>query len=150
VRKSAETILATEWTPFWQIAADVGRASPELVCKSHRPVHGFLDLAGGEPNIDKVQPPTFGRNGPDYRRVRLDELLGDPSSSATTPISRLDWIGRNHGKRVLQNGFDVRKTNFLYCDGHVETKNIRETVDPAWQWGEKFYSLNPNSDVKTN
>jgi prepilin-type N-terminal cleavage/methylation domain-containing protein/prepilin-type processing-associated H-X9-DG protein len=143
IKRNSETILATEWTPLWQLAADAGRTSPELVCKSHRPVHGFLDNAGGQPNIDQVQPGTFGRTGSTYRRVRPNELLGDPRPDTGIPVSRLDWVGRNHGRKTLENGVDRRKSNFLYCDGHVETKHITETITP-WQWGEKFYSLRPN------
>ena len=36
----------------------------------------------------------------------------------------------------------MRLTNFLYCDGHVETKHIRQTLKP-FEWGEKFYSVVP-------
>ena len=43
--------------------------------------------------------------------------------------------------------WDSRSTNFLYCDGHVETKNILDTLNP-WQWGDQFYSLYPNNDVQ--
>jgi prepilin-type processing-associated H-X9-DG protein len=43
-------------------------------------------------------------------------------------------------------GHDTAKTNFLYIDGHVETKSIYETFTP-WQWGDNFYSLYPNTDV---
>ena len=35
----------------------------------------------------------------------------------------------------------MRKSNFLYVDGHVETKHVAETVYPKSQWGEKFYDL---------
>ena len=34
----------------------------------------------------------------------------------------------------------VRTSNFLYVDGHVESKQVKETLDP-FQWGERFYSL---------
>ena len=59
--------------------------------------------------------------------------------------TRLDWVGRNHGKKN-HSDYDDRKTNFLYCDGHVETKNIRDTVEP-FEWGDKFFTLSPNSDI---
>ena len=38
-------------------------------------------------------------------------------------------------------GWDLGTSNFLCLDGHVETKNLAETVYPSYQWGEKFYSL---------
>jgi len=81
--------------------------------------------------------------------VKLTDLAGDPQAGSAS-TSRLDWVGRNHGKRKLEQGFDTRKSNFLYVDGHVETKNIRETIAPKFEWGEKFYSLAPNGDVAPN
>jgi prepilin-type processing-associated H-X9-DG protein len=39
------------------------------------------------------------------------------------------------------NGVDMRKTNFLYVDGHVEAKHIRDTLAPTFQWGEACYSI---------
>jgi hypothetical protein len=32
-------------------------------------------------------------------------------------------------------------------DGHVETKNLRDTMSPTWEWGDRIYSLNPGSDI---
>src|SRR5262249_2707830 len=47
IKKSAETILATEWNQDWRIVADDGRSNPGTqVSKSHRPVHGFVGLTG--------------------------------------------------------------------------------------------------------
>ena len=43
--------------------------------------------------------------------------------------SRLDWVGRNHGKA---REYDKKTTNFLYLDGHVETKNIKDTLEPRF------------------
>jgi prepilin-type processing-associated H-X9-DG protein len=146
VRRSAETILATEWNQDWHIVADAGRSDPSAtVCKSHRPVHGFKKLGGGELNMELVPADPFGGR-PSMERVKFVDLAGDPKAGAASN-SRLDWVGRNHNKRVLKNGIDQRTTNFLYVDGHVETKQIKDTVEPKFQWGEKFYSLNPNSDV---
>jgi len=67
-----------------------------------------------------------------------------------SPKSRLDWVGRNHGTYKLDGaGWDLRKTNFLYLDGHVETKHIRDTVKP-WQWGKTMYSLEPTTTYRSN
>ena len=41
---------------------------------------------------------------------------------------------------------DMRTTNFLYCDGHVENKSIYDTLNP-WEWGDWMYSLNPGQDI---
>ena len=82
---------------------------------------------------------------PSLRRIQKSDLADDPEVYLLTQTSntRLDWVGRNHGRKVLVKGKDMRKTNFLYVDGHIETKTIYETLDPVFEWGEQFYSLNP-------
>ena len=70
------------------------------------------------------------------------------SYTATTRASRLDWVGRNHnrGEKPADN-----MTNFLYLDGHVETKSILQTVPKdassqvPWEWGTMPYSITPNA-----
>ncbi|CAN5367166.1 hypothetical protein BH09PLA1_BH09PLA1_31380 [soil metagenome] len=146
VRKTAETVLATEWNPDWRIVSDSGRGDPgATVCKSHRPIHGFIGLTG-EQNMEKVAPDAFGRR-PTYRRATVTDLTGDPQVGQQLN-TRLDWVGRNHDRKVLKGGFDIRRSNFLYCDGHVETKSIKETLSPSFQWGERFYSLTVNGDIQ--
>jgi len=75
---------------------------------------------------------------------------GDQSWTAANIETTLNFVGRNHGPKKLGSvrgpngaiaGWDLRTSNFLYLDGHVETKNVADTVYPAYQWGEKFYSL---------
>jgi len=65
-------------------------------------------------------------------------------------LTTLDYVGRNHGAKKTgsvggdgkaRGNWDLRKSNFLYLDGHVETKHVAETVYPKNQWGEEFYSL---------
>jgi prepilin-type N-terminal cleavage/methylation domain-containing protein/prepilin-type processing-associated H-X9-DG protein len=149
LKNAAGTILATEFNQDWHIVADAGRSNPdETVCKSHRPVHGFIDIGGSQPDISAVAADSFGRR-PTYRKCTINDLSGTVQVGGALK-SRLDWVGRNHGKRKVDaQGFDIRKTNFLYCDGHVETKNIKETLSP-FQWGERFYSISPNIDMATN
>jgi prepilin-type processing-associated H-X9-DG protein len=147
IKNSGGTILATEWNPDWHIVSDAARSDPSsTVCKSHRPIHGFLGMTG-ELNMELVPPDPFGGR-PTYRRATVADLAGDPKAGGASS-TRLDWVGRNHGKKVLKNGFDERKSNFLYVDGHVETKGIKETLSPKFEWGEKFYTLNPNGDMAT-
>jgi prepilin-type processing-associated H-X9-DG protein len=85
-------------------------------------------------------------------RASVSDLSPDPSMTAgvgSSPITTLDWVGRNHGSHILDSsGFDTRKSNFLYLDGHVETKNIRETLTPAFQWGDQFYSLTGGDNIQ--
>jgi prepilin-type N-terminal cleavage/methylation domain-containing protein/prepilin-type processing-associated H-X9-DG protein len=148
IKNSAGTILAAEWNPNWRIVADAGRSDPNAtVCKSHRPVHGFIGLTG-ELNMELVPPDAFGGRTT-YRRITVADLAGDPKPGGAS-TTRLDWVGRNHGKKKLERGFDTRMSDFLYADGHVETKNIRDTIAPKFEWGERFYSLSPNGDIAPN
>jgi prepilin-type N-terminal cleavage/methylation domain-containing protein/prepilin-type processing-associated H-X9-DG protein len=136
VADSSETILGTEWS---ETGARIGSVSnpSEYECVSHRPVHGFVGLDG---TLDMYLLSTDTA----FRRVTAADLDPDPSSS-TTVTTRLDWVGRNHGQ--LSGYPDKRRSNFLYVDGHVETKSIYETLTP-FQWGQQFYSLNPNDDLQ--
>ena len=81
------------------------------------------------------------RVGSDFQRLRQPDRNGSQTSQ-----SRLDWVGRNHGAKKLEGGKDRRRTNFLYADGHVETKTIEETLKP-FQWGKRFYSY---PDLRTD
>jgi prepilin-type N-terminal cleavage/methylation domain-containing protein/prepilin-type processing-associated H-X9-DG protein len=148
VKRSQETILAAEWNEDWRIVADAGRGDPgTTVCKSHRPVHGFKLIGGGALNAETWAPDPFAGR-PVYTRVTAGDLAPDPKADGGASSTRLDWIGRHH-KRKLVNGRNIGMTNFLYVDGHAETKSIYETVGTGsgFQWGERFYSLNPNGDI---
>jgi prepilin-type N-terminal cleavage/methylation domain-containing protein/prepilin-type processing-associated H-X9-DG protein len=149
IRNSSGTILATEWNQDWHVVSDNGDVSGSVVCKSHRPVHAFNSSAGQDVYQAAWLP---GKTGSIWR-IDPSSMVGDPSTQLTSPAaqkSRLDWVGRNHGSRKLELHYgqmwDMRKTNFLYVDGHVETRHILETLSP-WQWGEEFYSLSPNDDI---
>ena len=144
IKNSGGTILAAEVPREARIVRGVGEVSGQEVCKSHRPVHGFIST-GGILDMAKVPPPG---GAPQLRRCNVNDVTNDPEVSLiTNPIlSRLDWVGRNHGRKALDKGKDKRKTNFLYVDGHVEGKTVYETLDP-FEWGEQFYSLVPGGDV---
>jgi prepilin-type N-terminal cleavage/methylation domain-containing protein/prepilin-type processing-associated H-X9-DG protein len=140
VRDSGNTILATEFINDWRIVSDAPRTGGgSAVSKSHRPVHGFVLTGGGIPNMEKLAV------GGTYRRATFADLTVncpqnyDPATTKT----RLDWVGRNHGPKQ----YDTKKTNFLYCDGHVEGKPIKDTLEP-FQWGQSFYTLNPNGGLQ--
>jgi prepilin-type processing-associated H-X9-DG protein len=162
VAHSAETILATE---MWGIQPDMLTTSlingTSLVSNTRRPISG-ISAALCSPAIAKadsaytlpVTPPgTFG--WANLSETSPNGLLPDPSTyfeshSPGTVDCTLDFVGRNHGGRSLgnvagssQGGWDLRESNFLYVDGHVETKNVSATVYPKNQWGDKFYSLPP-------
>lgn len=136
VKNSAGTILATEiWgtQPAVQTASLIGG---ENVSASRRPVNGFTGGIAGPEQLYKVPLKNS------FYRATLNDLDRDPERNVgASPITLLDWVGRNHGrKKIDANGHDARKTNFLYLDGHVESKHVTETLTP-FQWGERFYTL---------
>src|SRR5262249_41407117 len=141
VKNSSGTILATEWNQDWHVVSDSGDVNTgAMVCKSHRPVHAFTSNAG----LDVYQQAYFPGKGGTIFRIDPSQMTGNPQLGKPNNLSRLDWVGRNHGQKKLETHYsqqwDMRKTNFLYVDGHVETRHILETLNP-WQWGEEFYSL---------
>ena len=135
VARSAETILATE-----MIDDDAAVSYDDLSTgwvMSHRPICGYFGVDG---TLDMFKVPV----GVGFRGTTAADLDPDPTSAGTSSHSRLDLVGRNHGRKV---GYpDRRRSNFLYVDGHVRTQTVYDTVSPSFQWGDRFYSLTPNGD----
>jgi prepilin-type N-terminal cleavage/methylation domain-containing protein/prepilin-type processing-associated H-X9-DG protein len=139
VSNSGGTILATEWSENPFLPSGSGYVSTEDVSKSHRPVTGFVGV-GGQADLPTCPTSLGGAAG--YRRVTPADLSPNPQPGGASN-TRLDWVGRIHGG----GAWAQRKTNFLYCDGHVETKNIVDTLTPIFQWGAKCYSIQPSDDL---
>jgi prepilin-type N-terminal cleavage/methylation domain-containing protein/prepilin-type processing-associated H-X9-DG protein len=143
VRDSANVVLATEWNNNWHVVSDTGRVNPDAqACKSHRPVSGFKSKSGGI-KFEEISP-GLGGGGINIYRDRVDDVLAEPPGPGQQITKTLDWVGRNHGTGKPGQ----KKTNFLYVDGHVETKHVRETIDPIFQWGQTMYSLANQGDVE--
>lgn len=140
VSNSGGTILATEWNENPLVVTGSGYVSGGDVCKSHRPIGGFVGVSGGLEMPAIAPDPFAGRAS--YRKVTVSDLNPNPQPGGASS-TRLDWVGRIHGGG---NRVD-RKTNFLFCDGHVETKRLDETLQPVFQWGAKCYSITPNDDI---
>ena len=143
-KSASSTVLATEFINDWKIVSDAPRTGGgTAVCKSHRPVHGFVAVSGAGANALNMEKIAVGAG---FRRVTYADLTVNcpVNYDSTTTKSRLDWVGRNHGR----GNYDDKKTNFLYCDGHVETKQIKETLQGQGEWGGRFYTLNPNDDLQ--
>lgn len=139
VRNSSEVILATEFWEDWRIIAD---PSQPAVVKSHRPVSGYvsqtlpgIDLTASVAPVGSITHERVGVNAVPY-----PVPPGDDSNT-------LVFVGRNHGRRKDAVKKNAPETNFLYVDGHVETKLIEETLQP-FQWGalDRIYSM-PNARV---
>lgn len=137
VSNSGGTILATEiWGTQAAAQADslVGGGPAS---NSRRPVSGYV---GQLTSPDSFYTMPIGGNFKQATAADIDpDPEANPGASSSTTLS---FVGRNHDRKTKgQNGTDLRRTNFLYLDGHVETKHIRETVSPNFEWGEKFYTL---------
>ncbi len=142
VRDSAGTILATELNDASNTCEAPADNGSGTVIKSHRPVNGYLDSQGNNLGaLSQMAQPV--RN-----TFRAEQgLHKNPSAAGNMPISTLDFVGRNHGPKTLDaQGWDTRLSNFLYLDGHVETKGIRQTQTP-WQWGATAFSLSPDDSI---
>jgi prepilin-type N-terminal cleavage/methylation domain-containing protein/prepilin-type processing-associated H-X9-DG protein len=178
------TILATEFINEWGIVSGTRTGSGD-VCKSHRPVQPWVragtpvgggsdDTSAGGAATNTADPTIFpvvtSASQPNLRKTVAGDLFAigtshnppqsfDPIAdfaagvySSTTRTTRLDWVGHNHG--TGEKYVDL-KSNFLYCDGHVETKNITETI-PAntttgtpWEWGSQAFTLSNGNTLAT-
>jgi prepilin-type N-terminal cleavage/methylation domain-containing protein/prepilin-type processing-associated H-X9-DG protein len=162
VRHPANTILATElWGTMSAEAIPPITGNAIWVSGSRRPVSGIA--AYGNDTADQLYKVPYtqqlGSQNSSYwwagqpPNGNADDLNPDPEAhlnpSSYIFNTTLDWVGRNHG--LKRNGpiafpsssqsWDLRQTNFLYVDGHVETKHITETILPVNQWGDDFYTL---------
>lgn len=154
VKASATTILATEFidNPAL-VSGSTGGNGSNFVYKSHRPVGGWRgDANGVVTNVLDMQKVPLTEM---LRRTNADDLAKDPSKisavdsasmGATVTKTRLDWVGSNHQRK---GGANYRKglTNFLYVDGHVETKSILDTIPKTanektpWEWGAQHFTI---------
>jgi len=139
IAASASTILATEWSQNWRVVSGPCYCNANLrVSYSYRPVHGFAPVSGNPLDpFDVSLALPFASGAPGLRHL----VAGDLSPQPVPPCwqqPRLNWVGRNHDH--------AKTTNFLYVDGHVDTKVIEQTLSP-FEWGQKFYSLRPGDDI---
>ena len=154
VHGSSEVVLCTElWAnPALATTTPQGGGSG-TICNSRRGVSGFASGSSGVTS-SKMDNGYTATNPYGFVPATTDDICPDPTSTPTTATGTitctLNFVGRNHGSRkngpVLSplgsiTNWDQRQSNFLYLDGHVETKNLSETVYPRNQWGSQFYSL---------
>lgn len=134
IRRPTETILLTEFVGNWRFVVDIGTDGAD-VSKSHRPVSGYQPIGGGI-NLVSGDIPAVSSNAPTHSRVAVSQIKKPITNPDQVGVS-LQFVGRNHGR-----GQQAR-TNFLYVDGHVETKVLEETLAPNFQWGEResIYSI---------
>lgn len=156
VRRASSTILATEFTKkFEAICENKGG----LLSKSHRPVHPFYDRfltgydpygsGGGKPRVGTPPPFTYGNPTDNYggllenREFLNAQFVIDDAS----PTNKANAVGRHHPDGGLKQMGGT--ANFLYTDGHVDRKNVLDTLIKR-EWGDKFYSLTGDNRVDTS
>jgi prepilin-type N-terminal cleavage/methylation domain-containing protein/prepilin-type processing-associated H-X9-DG protein len=150
IRHSSETILATEMWGSQSMVVTSSQLGGGSVSNSRRPVSSIDASGSGVATADKAYTIT---NPWAFKFATPANLKSNPTQqiSATSDCS-LDFVGRNHGAArhgsvagdtLNRTDWDLRKSNFLYLDGHVEPKNVSDTLYPVNQWGNQFYSLTP-------
>lgn len=179
IKNAAGTIAVTEFPGNWRIVSGstVGGGGSDNVVKSHRPIMPFRlnNNSWAVDGDEKSNTATAcgltnsGTTGTvlQIRRTNANDLWNisatagtyssdlesdaDSSYAQSTRLSRLDWVGRNHlgqGKTPRDN-----VTNFLYLDGHVESKSVLDTVPSdlnaagPWEWGSKCYTISETNVV---
>ena len=175
VKNPAGVIMASEFPSNAKIIEGKATAGGS-VYKSHRPTTPFV-VSGNPSDLDKnvLSSADIGcATSTALRRANVADLwtvnggyttdlnaaadldptgatAGSYAITGANRVSRLDWVGRNHpgeGQFARDNN-----TNFLYADGHVETKSVLKTIPQAlndagpWEWGDKMYSI-PDTTVQ--
>jgi len=156
IQHSAETILGAELWGFQADAMTTSQINGNFISNSRRPVSGYISF-GTTP--DKLYNSLTGiytavADGYENQMSPNPEPGFEAAVAAgglPNPNTTLDFVGRNHGAHSFgmvggdtRTGWDLRTTNFLFVDGHVETKNVADTVYPKNQWGDEMYSLQQN------
>jgi prepilin-type N-terminal cleavage/methylation domain-containing protein/prepilin-type processing-associated H-X9-DG protein len=135
IKQSGKTILATEFHENWRVISAF--EGSDNVVKSHRPTHPWKvrnPNGGTQWDLTSAVPDPLGRTGPGFELADIAQAPKFPYTDQDGPLS---YIGRNHGRDPKK-----AKTNFLYVDGHVETKTIEETLKP-FEWGDRIFSYGP-------
>lgn len=158
VKSPVSTVLATEnWGIGNLMRTKDQITGAQTASNSRRPVSGVSVSKSSAANLGSATAENLytAANPENFAPATTSDMVPDPSGNqawvtASSIETTLNFIGRNHGLKKIGsaaspsgpvNGWDLRKSNFLYVDGHVETKNVADTVYPRSEWGEKFYSL---------
>ncbi|MCG3125227.1 MAG: hypothetical protein CHACPFDD_00043 [Phycisphaerae bacterium] len=140
-----KVIMATELNRNWKAAAvqDGGIKS-----KSHRPVNPFYHTSSGYNEYGATsQGFRYRKSGSSTYGLSPWESIDNPDAVGLidgAAGSELNAVGRHH-----PGGSDARMggtTNFLYCDGHVQRKELLATMKDR-EWGDKYYAVTDDNKV---
>ena len=152
LKNPSSLILAAEFNNNWK-AIGVQQGSGVLV-KSHRPILPFSHTGTGYKGNAVYKAPlgtpyyVYGDNAarsnfglrPWSEVENATDLL---DGGAGHPINA---IGRHHSGSGSTKEFGGC-ANFIYVDGHVARKSVLETLQKK-EWGNKFYSITGNNEVR--
>ena len=148
----SSTILLTEFNSNWRTVTD-GPGS--MSSSSHLPVDPFITNTGDTDEysvsdnvwfIPTALNSIYDKAGFDAKMAANENLIYDSSS-------KLNAVGRHHPGSFAKGGKVYGGTaNFLYVDGHVERKNVAQTIgdghEGGWEWGSAYYSLDGDNHVQ--
>ncbi len=143
------TILATEVVNNYRAGCKNG----STLSKSHRSISPFVNSSTGNGGNDvykqdvstafKVGSGNPGSTGtkPYWGLVDDDTIDSNPQGLIDASQGpEINAVGRHHKGGAISSGPVKGSANFVYCDGHVETKTVYETL-VNHEWGNKFYSI---------
>lgn len=133
----ARVVLATEFNKNWKLVAQ-GSGDSGLLSKSHRPINAMMHPTSPNEYDAPDGPPgfTYG-NGANNFGLQSESLVSAARDIlAGGGYSQANAVGRHHPGGDKLGG----TANFLYADGHVDRKTVRQTLE-RWEWGRRYYSL---------
>lgn len=143
IRQPGTTILATEFHRSWLAAAVSQGGNGPYLSKSHRPITAFYSISSG---ADEYAAPkgtkTFVYGSPSdpqhFGLLETDKLEGMAGLiNGDVNGVELNAVGRHHPGA---DGAYYGTANFLFCDGHVDRRNVLDTLINR-EWGDHYYSL---------
>lgn len=143
----SSTILIAELkdTAQWRSLADPGSESGENVIKSHRPITPFFGLSAG---ADVYNEPS-SLSLPRFSYPEIEQLRQIRKETTYDAIGLI--VGQGGSSSSLEAVGDTfnGKATFGYLDGHVELRDLIDTIEDR-EWGEKFYSISGNNKLVKN
>lgn len=151
LKDTGKTILMTEFQKNWEtIALPNG---DQFTSKSHRPLNVFWNPASawweyGLPENTQAYY-YFDAGGDKYGLFTQSEIEngGFPlaADSDSQPYNEINMVGRHHPGGDKLGG----TADFMYCDGHVARKTVKQTLDLR-EWGAAVNSVSGNTGLALN
>jgi len=142
VKGPARTILLAEFQESnqWLSIAESAGGNTGL-SKSHRSITPFI--GGTNVNDPYAEPKRSGVKSFFYPGANeilpYDDVVGATNLIADDGTAPINAVGRQQPGQTA---------NFVFADGHVERKTLRETVAKR-EWGSRFYSITGPDEVDT-